>query len=126
MRLVTKFIDFGDLASAVTVTHTQKGDMVLDAGVFVQTAFNGTTPTLDIGFAADNQGGSADPNALASAISLAAVGNIRADELAATTNKICTTPDSITATFNVAGGTPTAGKGYVWVLIANDHLFNQV
>lgn len=125
MRLETKFIDFNDDDLVVKVTKTQVGDMIIDAGVFITTAFDGTSPVLDLGFTADNQGGAADPNALGSALAMGVAGAKAADELATATNKICTATDTITASLT-AGTAMTAGKGYVWVLIANIHPFNEI
>jgi hypothetical protein len=121
MKILKKYVSYADLASAVVVGNTVPGDMVVDAGVFVKTPFNGTTPTFDMGFAGNNQGGSADPNALASAIAAGVAGVVKADELGAATNKICTVADQVTVTFNVASGTPSAGEGWAYAVIMNVH-----
>lgn len=123
MRVVKKEITFADLATAVTIGTTQPGDVVVAGGVFVEEAFNGTTPVIDVGFAADNQGGSADPNALATALPGGTVGEQDFDALTSATNLRCTVADQITATYSVAGGTPTTGKAIVWAMIVNEHLF---
>lgn len=116
MRIVKKWVDFNDEDTAIVVGNTNPGDMIVDGGMFVIEAFDGTTPIMDVGFAADNQGGSADPNALMSAVA-PTVGAHQFDELAATTNKRCTVADQITATFSVSSGTPSTGKAYVWAMI---------
>lgn len=125
MRYIQKYISYKDKDVAVVVGYTQPGDMIVDGGIFVKQAFNGTTPVIDLGFKADNQGGTVDPNALASALVPTTVGAIKADELAAATNKPCTSTDAVTATFSVASGTPSTGKAYVWFAILNDSVLNE-
>lgn len=121
MKIVKKEIRYTDEDTAVVIGRTQPGDIVIDAGFYVEEAFNGTTPVIDMGFAADNQGGTADPNALASALSPIAVGHLSADEIASTTNKRCTVGDEITCTFSVASGTPSTGIGVAWAMIVNEY-----
>jgi hypothetical protein len=125
IRTVWKEVDYTALNTPVVIAGTVKGDIVVNGGAYIVTGFNGTTPTLDVGFAGDNQGGAADDNALASALTASAVGSIVFDELATTTNKRCTTPDQITATFKVASGTPSAGKAVVWAFIVNVNPLND-
>jgi len=123
-RIAMKWIDFNDEDTAVVVGNTYPGDMVIDGGIFVKEAFNGTTPIIDMGFVADNQGGAADPNALMSAAT-PTVGKIAMDELAATTNKPCTVADQVTCTFSVASGTPSAGGGWAWFEVLNANPLND-
>jgi hypothetical protein len=124
MRLIKQFIDFNDEDVAVVVGNTYPGDMIVDGGFFCSEIFDGTTPIMDMGFVADNAGGTADPNALMSAV-VPTVGALAMDELAAVTNKRCTVADQITATFSVASGTPSTGKGFAWALIMSENLLND-
>src|SRR5262245_44642025 len=79
--------------------------IVTGGGVQTGTAFNGTTPTIDIGYAADSAG-VADPNAYASALAVsAATGYVALDELATTTAKSRAVDTTVTATITGAGTT---------------------
>lgn len=85
-----------------------KGAAVVDAGVFVTTAFAGGTPqTLDIGVTADGDD-------FATALAITAVGRKQADELATATDLVMAADTTVTATLS-AGATVSAGAGYVYV-----------
>ena len=123
MRIIKKFIDFNDDDVVVVVGNTVPGDMIVDGGVFIQTAFSANS-VLDVGFVADNQGSTADPNALGSAMVMTSAASLPIDELAASTNKACTVADQITASLTSSGAI-TAGRAYVWVAIINDNPLNK-
>jgi hypothetical protein len=81
----------------------------------ISTLFNGTTPNLDIGYAADSLG-VADPNAYGSAIVLTATGVLALDEVAAATSLPRSVDTTVTATVTGAGNTTGAAEvilGYV-------------
>lgn len=126
MRYIKKRIKFSDKDVSVDIGGTQPGDMVVDGGVFYKTAFNGTSPVINVGFASNNQGGAADPDALATNLAANAVGQVKFDELAATTNKHCTVADRITAILTTSGGTTDAGEAIVWAAILNTHPNNPI
>lgn len=85
-----------------------KGAAVIDAGVFVTTAFAGGTPqTVDLGTAADTDG-------FATALVITAVGRKVADELATSDDLVMAADTQVVATLS-AGATPSAGAGYAYV-----------
>jgi hypothetical protein len=75
----------------------------------ISTLFNGTTPNLDIGYAADSLG-VADPKAYGSAIVLTATGVLALDELAAATSLPRNGETTVTATVTGAGNTTGAAE----------------
>lgn len=85
-----------------------KGAAVVDAGVFVTTAFAGGTPqTIDIGTSADGDG-------FATALVITSAGRKVADELATSDDLVMLADTDVTATLS-AGATPSAGAGYAYV-----------
>lgn len=91
-----------------TIGKLPKGAAVVDAGVFVTTAFAGGTPqTLDIGT-------SGDPDGFATALVITSEGRKAADELATSDDLVMTEDTDVTATLS-AGATTSAGAGYVYV-----------
>lgn len=87
------------------------------SGIFTTTAFNGTTPTLDIGYAADSAG-VADPNAYASALALPATTTFVAlDEIATATAVPRSVQTTVTAAITYTN--TTAGSCEVLILYAN-------
>lgn len=98
---------------AATVGLLPAGASVVGGGVHVITAFNGSgTDLLDVGFI----GATTDADAYASALTLAAVGFIAFDELAATTNIQGTVSHTVTATYTDQNTNATAGVADVIVL----------
>jgi hypothetical protein len=88
---------------------------VVSGGVHIVTAFNGSgTDLLDVGLA-DTYGVTANDDAFATDLTLAAVGYIVLDELAATTNIMQTTPARVTATYTDANADASAGEA--WVIV---------
>ncbi len=101
----TIIVDFGSIPAYASV---------IGGGVQIVTAFNaGANNTLDVGF----RGGSAtdDPDAYATALTLAGVGLIVLDEIAATTNIMNTTSVILTCRFNGTGAAATTGLAYLTV-----------
>jgi hypothetical protein len=94
------------VGSAITIgVIPANAQVVVGGGIVVVTGFNGTTPTIDIGYAADSAG-AADPNAYASALSLAtAAGLVALDELAAATAAARSVDTTVTATVSGTGTT---------------------
>ncbi len=80
---IRKRITFADYGTTVIVGYLPGGAMVTGGGVQIVTAFNSSgTDLLDVGFI----GATTDDNAYATDLTLAAVGFLQLDELAATTN----------------------------------------
>ena len=84
------------------------GAIVMSAGVVVATAWNGTTPILDIGT-------SDDPDDFATDLALGTKGRIVADEMATADNIYSTTEETVTCTVAATGNDSTAGFGVVYV-----------
>jgi len=97
-------------SAAVTIGRLPKGAVVDDAGVTVTTAFNDGTNKLC------NIGTSSDASGFASAISLATIGRIGADDMA-TSNDLYDNTQEVTCIFTHArtGTAATAGAGIAWV-----------
>jgi len=123
MREILKFIDFNDDDAVVVVGNTVPGDMVVDGRIIITTAFSANS-VMNVGFVADNQGSTADPNALVTAAVMTSAASLAIDEIAASTNKQCTVADQITASLTSSGAI-TAGKAIVWLLIANENPLND-
>lgn len=93
-----------DGAGTLDVGTIPAGSIVIDAGVIVSTAFNGTG-TLSLGTAADTDG-------FASALVITSAGKVGADDLGASDDIYVTSDTDIKA---VVGGTPTAGAGHAYI-----------
>src|SRR5262245_18710026 len=109
VHYLRKTIDLstGGLAvgTAIVVGVIPAGAVVTHGGVITTTGFNGTTPTIDVGYAADSAG-VADPNAYASALSVAAAaGLLTLDELATATAAPRSVDTTVTATISGSGTT---------------------
>lgn len=115
VEALRKKITFANNATTVVVGVVPPKALVIGGGIFVTTAFNGTTPTANVG-AVDSTTVAA---AFASAISVAALGFIALDELAAVTNTRVNVERSITVSVTAAGG--TTGEAEVIILVVNDH-----
>lgn len=104
-------IDVDDMGTTVTGPTKLPAALIIDAGVNVTVGFNrGSTAILDIGFSdPDNS------DALATDISIAAIGSIAADELAAVTNVVVPEGSQIKAVLAGTGTAATTGTAYVWV-----------
>ena len=113
--VLRKKITVADGTAAVVVGAVPAGALVIGGGVFVITAFNGTTPTINVGHA------DATPQAaaFASALVISALGYIAFDDLAATLNTKPTVERIITATMSLTAA--TTGEAEVIVLVCNPH-----
>jgi hypothetical protein len=93
---------------STTIGVLPKGAAVVDAGVFVTTAFAGGTPqTVDLGTASDTDG-------FATALVVTSIGRKVADELATSDDLVMAADTEVKATIS-AGATPSAGAGYAYV-----------
>ncbi len=113
VQYLRKKIVFGNYgAGAITVGKIPAYATVTGGGVHITTAFNSSgTDLIDVGFI----GSTTDADAYASALSMAAVGFIAFDELAATTNIMQTIDTTVTCTLTQGAADATAGEGYVIV-----------
>jgi hypothetical protein len=113
-----KQITFADLGTVVTVGYLPANASVIGGGVHVTTAFNSSgTDLLDVGFI----GSTTDDDAYATDLTLAGVGFIALDELAATTNIKQTVDCTVTCTpaQSVADATAGVAEVYVTYVLAN-------
>jgi hypothetical protein len=113
-----KQITFADLGTVVTVGYLPANASVIGGGVHVTTAFNSSgTDLLDVGFI----GSTTDDDAYATDLTLAAVGFIVLDELAATTNIKQTVDATVTCSpaQSVADATAGVAEVYVTYVLAN-------
>jgi hypothetical protein len=113
-----KQITFSDLGTVVTVGYLPANASVIGGGVHVTTAFNSSgTDLLDVGFI----GSTTDDDAYATDLTLAGVGFIALDELAATTNIKQTVDCTVTCTpaQSVADATAGVAEVYVTYVLAN-------
>jgi hypothetical protein len=99
--------DYNDVGNDIVV-DVQPGFVLLDIGTVVVTAFNGTTPTLS---AVDNM---TTPNTLIASAAIATAGGVLA---IAANKKGLYYPAGGKISFKpvVASGTPTAGKGLIFL-----------
>lgn len=88
--------------------------IVVSAGVIVSTAFNGTSPILDIGTSGDGDGFATD-------LALGTAGNIVWDELATSNDLYSTSAVTVTCTVSATGNDSTAGYGIVYVEYIQDN-----
>lgn len=93
---------------ALTVGVLPAGAIVVGAGVVVSTAFNGTSPILQIGTSGDADG-------FATNLALGTIGNIVWDELATSNDLYSASEVTITCTVSATGNDSTAGVGHVYV-----------
>lgn len=115
-----KQITFADFGTEVVVGYLPAGASVIGGGVHIKTAFNSSgTDLLDVGFTGGSS--TADPDAYATDLTLAAVGFIALDELAATTNIVQTVDCTVTCTpaQSVADATAGVAEVYVTYVLAN-------
>lgn len=115
-----KRITFADYGTVVTVGYLPANASVIGGGVHVVTAFNSSgTDLLDVGFTGGSS--TADDDAYATDLTLAGVGFIVLDELAATTNIKQTVDCTVTCTpaQSVADATAGVAEVYVTYVLAN-------
>ncbi len=107
-----KRITFADFGTVVTVGYLPANASVIGGGVHITTVFNSSgTDLLDVGFV----GATTDADAYATQLTLAAVGFIAFDELAATTNIRGAVEHTITAAPAQGAADATAGEAYIIV-----------
>ena len=94
------------LAGPQTIAGVPASACVIDAGVVVMTAFDGTAPAVSIGT-------EADPDGLATELVLTAAGRIVADEMT-TSDDLHPIEDTLYVA-EVGGIGSTVGAGYVYV-----------
>lgn len=110
VHYLSKRITFADYGTVVTVGKIPAYASVVSGGVHVVTAFNSSgTDLLDVGFI----GATTDDDAYATDLTMAAVGYIVLDELAATTNIMGTVTHTVTATPAQSVADASAGVAYV-------------
>lgn len=93
---------------ALTMGVLPAGAVVVSAGVIVGTAFNGTSPILDIGTSGDGDGFATD-------LALGTIGNIVWDELATSNDLYSASEVTVTVNVSATGNDSTAGYGVVYV-----------
>ncbi len=113
VQTMVKRITFADLgAGAITVGKMPAYSHVVGGGVHIVTAFNSSgTDLLDVGFV----GATTDDDAYATDLTLAAVGFIVLDELAATTNIMQAQETTVTCTAAQSVADATTGDAVVIV-----------
>lgn len=112
VQTLIKRITYLNHATAVTVGKIPPYSIVVGGGVHVITGFNDSgNDFLDVGFV----GATTDDDAYATDLSLASVGFIELDELAATNNIMGTVEHTVTATYTGQNANATAGDAYVVV-----------
>lgn len=119
INYIRKRITYEDAGTTITVGYLPGGAVVCGGGVQVVTAFDGSgTDLLDVGFI----GATTDANAYATSLSLAAVGFIALDELAATTNIQQEDAFTVTCLYTDQNSDATAGVAdvVVWFIPDND------
>ena len=115
VEALRKKITVTDGANVVVVGTVPAGALIIGGGVFVTTAFDGTTPVIKVG----NLDSTPNDDAYGTALVISALGYIALDELAAVTNTKTTVERTITATMTLTAA--TAGEAEVIVLFVNDH-----
>ena len=116
VEALRKRIVYTDGATVTTVGVIPAGALIIGGGVFVTTAFNGTTPVIKIG---NSDSPTPDDDAYGTAMVLSALGYIALDELAAVTNTKTAVERTITATMTLTSA--TAGEAEVIVMFVNNH-----
>lgn len=112
VQSLRKKITYQDNGLTVTVGKLPPHSVVVGGGVHIVTAFNGSgTDLLDVGFI----GATTDPDAYATDLTLAAVGFIVLDELAATSNIMGTVEHTVTCVYADENSNATAGEA--WVIV---------
>jgi hypothetical protein len=118
VHYLRKRITFADFGTTVTVGTIPAGASVIGGGVHIVTAFNSSgTDLLDVGFI----GSTTDADGYATDLTLAAVGFIVLDELAATTNIQQTVDTTVTCAPAQSVADATAGVADVIVTFVVDN-----
>ena len=93
---------------ALTMGVLPAGAIVVGAGIIVATAFNGTSPVVQIGTSGDTDG-------FATNLALGTIGNIVWDELATSNDLYSTSEVTVSCTVSATGNDSTAGYGIAYV-----------
>ena len=93
---------------ALTMGVLPAGAIVVGAGIIVATAFNGTSPIVQIGTSGDTDG-------FATNLALGTIGNIVWDELATSNDLYSTSEVTVSCTVSATGNDSTAGYGIAYV-----------
>ena len=118
VHYLRKRITYADYGTVVTVGYLPPKASVIGGGVHIVTAFNSSgTDLLDVGFV----GATTDDDAYATDLTLAAVGFIVLDELAATTNIQGTVTHKVTCTPAQSVADATAGVADVIITYVIDN-----
>lgn len=108
VHYLAKTITHADDATTVTLGVIPAGAVVIEAGCVITTAFNGTTPVLDIGTSDDGDAFSTD-------IDLSTAGRIIDSAINANNDFSSSAAVTITASLASAAA-PDAGSGVAYVL----------
>lgn len=112
VQTLRKRITYLNNGTTITVGKLPPYSVVVGGGVHIVTAFNDSgTDLLDVGFI----GSTTDADAYGTVMTLAAVGFIVLDELAATTNIMGTVEHTVTCLYTGQNSNATAGDAYVIV-----------
>lgn len=112
VQSLRKKISYLDNGTTITVGKLPPYSAVTGGGVHIVTAFNDSgTDLLDVGFI----GATTDADAYATSLTLAAVGLIVLDELAATTNILGSVEHTVTCLYSGQNSNATAGEAWVVV-----------
>ena len=121
VHFLRKAITYADDGSTVSLGWLPARATVIDAGVVVETAFDGgTTNTLDIGFRNAGDGTAADTDEFATDLALGTAGRIVADEMA--TAGDLTFPggaEVVGVVTSTASATAGAGTVYLTYIVDN-------
>lgn len=113
VHYLRKQITYADYGTTVNIGVIPANSVVIGGGVMITTAFNSSgTDLLDVGFV----GGTTDADGYATDLTLAAVGFIALDELAATTNIMQTVDTTVTCAPAQSVADATAGVAEVIIL----------
>jgi hypothetical protein len=116
VHYMRKGITFADKGTTVVVGTLPAGAMLLKAlsGVYVTTAFGGTTPTLDVGPTSDS-----GHDLWASALALGSLGYITLDE-AASAYAVVASDTEVSADYNGTDDVAGAAEIVICYILDND------
>lgn len=113
VHFLSKTVTFANAGTTVTLGTLPEFACVVGAGIIVSTAFNGSSPTADLGTAAD-------PDGFATALALGTIGNIVWDELATSNDLYSTSATTVSVTLSaMSGASAGVGHAYVQYVIPN-------
>lgn len=106
-HFLAKTVTFANAGQTVTLGTLPENACVVSAGIIVSTAFNGSSPTADLGTAGDGDG-------FATALALGTIGNIVWDEFATSNDLYSTSATTVSVTLSAMSGA-SAGVGHAYV-----------